>query len=624
MNIDLVLADSVLSGAAPRYTPYIRGLDRASKDLVPSERAILRSFSGEITIPTIEHVQAPGVSFYSGLKRYAGSNPLSTVYMYRPLVAEGQFTWLSGDDYSTWIMTSGEGEYITEDPKWFKTIVQGGARCQTISATEYQLASTPTSGFPIMVITSGTVLAKTILSQPALFQVNNTAYSIGFDTDKEAVVKKFRFNHLESAEGCYYRFDQGKNLTLSGWHAPEMSAILKLYIYPGVSGTAATSNMSGSILVSQFYDEVDFSMFDRVAGTRYGNGYVLGDLYSKPVEKVSIDTSTVRIAQASTTYPNSFKTAGFVSAKNPSNNAIIFVRGKEDVATDYFNSTLNYQHSTPNTIYKKFKIDSSTFYSMPDAVSVPSYAPNCGSNDSSMVVFGGGGGAITDYNENPTDINGVKIYSLSTIENFSFATELVTTSEATLGLSSVSRSYESANFTIFDTTYVLGGLSKHVHGGSSSRFKEYNHGIGSFNISTYVDSEKSAELGSARGSATLLKAKNQTVVLVGGRGPACQVGTRSIGVVDVLERYNYGTDTIAYDTPPCLPVAAPTSSQNQEKGYVCGGTTNYSGALDYSFGMINGRIDTNIVQQTHFATGTWSIADALMINNLAYSSASYG
>jgi hypothetical protein len=241
-----------------------------------------------------------------------------------------------------------------------------------------------------------------------------------------------------------------------------------------------------------------------------------------------------------------------------------------------------------------------------------------------MVVFGGGCGYSDDVNENMTDINGMNIYTLNTIESFSFATELETVSEATLSVSSVSRSYESANYTIFDTTYVFGGLSRHVQGGLSTRFKEYNHGIGSFNISTYVESEKKTELGVSRGMATVQKSKNNTLLIIGGRGPACQVGTRSIGVVDILEKYNYGTDTISYDTPPCLPAAASTSTQNQEKGYVCGGTTNYAGAYDYSSDIITGRIDTNIVQQTHFASGTWSIVDALMINNLAYSSASYG
>ena len=397
---DVLYAGGSTSGACPRLAGYVRGLDRASMDLAPSERAVVRSFSAEVLIPAVGHSVPPGASFYSGVRTDWGS-PASSLFWYRSLAVSGDYTWLAGDAGAAVLATSAEGDYITEDPKFFRTVCQGGSRSATVTATEYAAtrgsASGAPSGVSVLRAGSGTLLAKTVIVQGGLLSPEG-AWSLGFAGASEAVAPRFRFNNVQpAASGAYYLFDQGAEIARRGyaWRGAVPPADLVLYYWPATSGFAASPSSSGTIAVTQFYDEVDFGAFEDASGSVYGNGYVLGDLHALPVEKVAVDTGTVHVVGFGTlarAMPDAV--GGFVSAPVAGTNAVCLAKGGRlpwDVAPGApWDLDMTGASKYGAGGYATYRVDSETAAELPSTSTMRGlYAPSVGWTASTMHVFGG-------------------------------------------------------------------------------------------------------------------------------------------------------------------------------------------------------------------------------------------
>ncbi len=634
-------ASSTTSGVAPRYAGYLRGLDRASRDLVPSERAIMRSFSAEVYVPTVDHSTPEGVSFYSGIRTEVAGSPASSVFWYRPLAVSGDYAWLTGDAYAATVLTSSEGEYIYEDPKFYRTVCQGGSRCVTVAATEYeatrQSLNGAVTGLTIMSATSGTLLAKTVISQTGLFSPEAGSYSVGFDDDREAVVKRFRLNAQPSpAEGAFYLFDQGHDILANGYHRRATPATLRLFFYPASSGYAASQSSTATLRLTQFYDEVDLSLFESASGTRHGNGYALGDLLSKFAEKVCVETSTVRVAGFGATSVRvgmDHAVAGFASAPEAGTNRVYVSKGvyldnwdasppTEAEPWSRYQSTAG--HYAPAG-YGSYMVDTDT---AAEAVAPGSllelYYPTVGRTESSMYVMAGGSHEAGSSPETQTGVDGVLRYLSDACERLSFSTATVSQLSFTLAAAAVA--CEAACLTNGGTVYSVGGLQRYVRSAPVSvmTFKDYSPYVATIATSTGTAVVGNGELTVPRGCAALFRNGNSDLWVVGGRGPACVAGARQTGVVDVAERVSMSTGTTSVDHPPAVPIAATCGVQDSSRGWCCGGVTEYQGFRGWTAAGVGlaGLVDTDLVQGVHMATATWQVPQARMVNRLSYSSAS--
>ena len=610
-NSTIKLADIKNPGLAPRLLTHVRDIDHASKNLPVSERAIARTYADEFMLPLLlRNVESIiGESIYSDLQYNLADIPFIQYLKYKQIATSGEYTWLSGSPSSMFVMTSGEPDLIYEDPKFFKTICQGGTEISGSVKLESTLRAAD-AGVALLSSSYNMLLAKTLIWQLSGMHPDD-AYSIGTDSDKESIVKKFRFYTCEnqSPTGAFYYFDQGDQILERGYyHGDNPSGeVVKLWHYNMSGALVPQSNLSGAVKFAQFFDIVDFSLFDEASGSYYGNGYVLGD-GARPVEKLAICTTTSRVATFGSTVfnlPINEIKLNFSAAPKIGTNKVIIAKGC------IWDTTLAYTTRVYDDKYYSYMIDSETKAVVNAGVGYPLEGGSTGFNSEEMIVFGGHRSEFGTAEIAPT------LMKLG--EMFDFNTETI---DHTYSISIDAQREYAGCFSVYNDVFVFGGNGRIVKDSTVESIKIVPKAyVSDFNMDTETSQLLKGSMLAPRKHCKILRSASSKLSVVGGIGPICKNGRKSEGLVGLLEKCDLTTGTFTLDYPPLHRIAAQCCVQDQNKGWSVGGLVNMDGykGYDSSWEMQSGEIETTLVQECNFSTGTWSITDTHLTNAIAYS-----